>query len=61
MAGRMETDFVFQGLHLSEVSYQQQAEALLLCCSQETPAQRVTTDASAGKSRTAGLGGAAGR
>lgn len=33
----------------------------MLYCSQETPAQRVTTDATTGKSRTAGPGGAAGR
>lgn len=46
----------FRGLHWSERFYQQ-AEALLLYCSQETPAQRVTKQVTAG---TAGPGGAAG-
>lgn len=32
----MNTAFVFQVLHFSEISYQQQTEALLLYCSQET-------------------------
>lgn len=32
----------------------------MLYCSQETPAQRATTEGTAGKSRTAGAGGTAG-